>query len=131
MASSDAPPVGTIVWTDLTVPQAESLRDFYGTVVGWSHEPVSMGSYNDFSMVPPNSQTPVAGICHARGVNEHLPPVWMVYIMVEDLEESLERCRELGGSVLGDPRAVGNQGRYAVIRDPAGAVVGLYESVAP
>ena len=131
MASPEIPPVGTIVWTDLTVPQAESLRDFYGTVVGWTHEPVSMGSYNDFSMILPDSETPVAGICHARGVNEHLPPVWMVYIMVKNLEESLKRCQELGGTVLSDPRAVGNQGRYAVIRDPAGAVAGLYEVVTP
>jgi len=131
MASSDTPKVGTVVWTDLTVPQAELLRDFYGSVVGWTHEPVSMGSYNDFSMVPPGSTTPATGICHARGVNEDLPPVWMIYIAVERLEESLERCRELGGTVLAAPRAVGNQGRYAVIRDPAGAVAALYESVTP
>lgn len=131
MADSDAPRAGTIVWTDLTVPQAESLRDFYGAVVGWTHEPVSMGSYNDFSMVPPGSQTAVAGICHARGVNESLPPVWMVYIAVERLEESLEQCRARGGTVLTPARAVGNHGRYAVIRDPAGAVAALFEAATP
>ena len=35
---SDAPPrppVGTIGWTDLTVPDADGLRDFYSAVVGW------------------------------------------------------------------------------------------------
>jgi predicted enzyme related to lactoylglutathione lyase len=128
MAAAEAPQVGTIVWTDLTVAQAELLRDFYSTVVGWSYEPVSMGSYNDFSMVPPALQSPVAGICHARGLNEHLPPVWMVYIAVAKLEESLAHCRELGGTVLAAPRAVGSQGRYAVIEDPAGAVVALFES---
>jgi predicted enzyme related to lactoylglutathione lyase len=128
MAAADAPQVGTVVWTDLTVAQAELLRDFYSTVVGWKYEPVSMGSYNDFSMVPPASQTAVAGICHARGVNERLPPVWMVYLAVAKLEESLAQCRELGGKVLVGPRPVGNQGRYAVIEDPAGAVVALYES---
>lgn len=120
---------GAIVWTDLTVPQAELVRDFYGSVIGWSHEPVSMGSYNDFSMVPPGTQAPVAGICHARGVNESLPPVWLVYIAVERLDESLERCRALGGTVVVPPRPVGNQGRYAVIRDPAGAVAALYEAL--
>lgn len=130
MAGADAPRPGTIVWTDLTVAQADLLRDFYGAVVGWSHEPVSMGAYNDFSMVPPGSETPVAGICHARGVNEHLPPLWLVYIAVEDLEESLERCRERGGTVMAPARAVGNQGRYAVIRDPAGAVAALWEAAA-
>ena len=128
MASAERPQVGTIVWTDLTVAQAEQVRDFYGSVVGWTHEPVSMGSYNDFSMVPPGTSSPVAGICHARGMNEHLPPVWLLYLAVANLQESLECCRQLGGAVLAEPRAVGNQGRYAVIRDPAGAVVALYES---
>ena len=71
---------GTIAWTDLTVPDAESLRDFYAKVVGWRFEPVPMGEYHDFNMIPPNGDGPAAGICHARGANADLPPVWMIYI---------------------------------------------------
>ena len=118
---------GRIAWTDLTVPDAESLREFYSRVVGWSSAPVSMGEYSDFNMIPPGSEEPVVGICHARGVNADLPPVWLIYIVVEDLEESLAACREGGGEVLLGPKGMGPGSAYAVIKDPAGALSALYQ----
>jgi predicted enzyme related to lactoylglutathione lyase len=66
---------GTIAWTDLTVPDAESLRKFYSRVVAWRSAPLSMGEYSDFNMIPLGGEEPVVGICHARGVNADLPPV--------------------------------------------------------
>ena len=40
--------------------------------------PVPMGDYSDFRMHPPGDPQPVAGICHAKGENAGLPPVWMI-----------------------------------------------------
>jgi hypothetical protein len=67
----------------------------------------------------------VAGICHARGVNADLPAVWLPYLVVEDLDASLEAVRARGGEVLGEVRSMGDA-RWVVVRDPAGAVVALY-----
>jgi predicted enzyme related to lactoylglutathione lyase len=125
---SESTGAGNIAWTDLTVPDAQGLREFYGQVVGWSFEPVSMGGYSDFNVIPPDGEGPVAGICHARGVNADIPPVWMIYILVEDLEASLEACRGAGGEILVGPKKMGPDSAYAVIRDPAGAVSALYQS---
>jgi predicted enzyme related to lactoylglutathione lyase len=125
---SDTREPGRIAWTDLSVPDAQEIRDFYSNVVGWSPHPVSMGEYDDFAMIPPGGQEPVAGICHARGVNADLPPVWMVYILVEDLEASLAACAEGGGEVLVGPKEMEPGSSYAVIRDPAGAVAALYQT---
>lgn len=119
--------VGTIGWVDLTVDEAAELRDFYAAVTQWQPRPVSMGSYEDFNMVAPRSGAPCAGICHARGVNAEIPPVWLIYIAVEDLTASAKICQELGGEILLAPRSVGTIGRYCVIRDPAGAVAALME----
>ena len=124
---SRKPPFGTVAWTDLSVPDAEGIRDFYARVVGWVPEPVAMGEYSDFNMTVPDTGEPAAGICHARGVNEDLPPVWMVYLVVEDLEKSLAGVREGGGEILAGPKSMGPESAYAVIRDPAGAVAALYQ----
>ena len=124
---SDSTKVGTIAWTDLSVPDAEGIREFYSKVVGWTSDPVPMGDYSDFNMMPPGGDAPVAGVCHARGTNADLPPVWLVYIVVEDLEKSLEACTEGGGEVLVGPKGIGPGSAYAVIRDPAGAVSALYQ----
>lgn len=127
--SSPKPQVGTIGWIDLTVENAEELRRFYSEVVGWSSDAVDMGEYSDFNMTPPGGD-PVAGVCHARGTNAELPAAWMIYIVVEALDESLERCRALGGEIVRPAGEPGPFGRFAVIRDPGGAVCALFEPAA-
>jgi hypothetical protein len=121
------PAPGTIGWTDLTVPDAAAVRDFYAAVTGWSVQPVSMGEYDDYVMAAPGTGAPTAGICHARGPNAALPAQWLVYIAVADLDASLAACEANGGTVLAAPRGSGAS-RYAVIRDPAGAVAALSQA---
>ena len=122
---SSTPRPGTITWQDITVDNAEGLRDFYEAVVGWKPEALSMGTYFDFVMNADGAGS-VAGICHARGGNADVPPVWLIYITVDDLDHSLEECQRLGGSLVAAPRSYGG-GRYCVIKDPAGALCALYQ----
>ena len=56
-----------------------------------------------------------------------LPPQWLIYITVANVEKSAEQCVALGGKVLAGPRPMGDHGRVAVIQDPAGAVAALFE----
>ncbi len=126
MSDAQSSEIGAIGWVDLTVENAGELRDFYRDVVGWSDSALDMGGYSDFVMSLPASGTAVAGVCHARGPNAALPPQWLIYVTVADLEESMRRCAERGGEVIAE-RSVGSQGRFCVIRDPAGAVAALYE----
>jgi hypothetical protein len=121
------PRCGSIEWHDLTVENAEAVRDFYEAVVGWKPEPVNMGDYSDFNMTRPDSGEPAAGICHSRGVNTDLPPAWLIYISVEDIDASLREVAARGGRVLRPASGMGPTGRYAVIQDPAGAVCALFE----
>ena len=81
--------VGAVTWLDLTVQDAAQIRDFYGEVVGRRPEGADMEGYQDFVMNQPEGGECVAGICHARGPNADLPPVWLVYITVADLEHSV------------------------------------------
>ena len=115
-----------IEWHDLTVPDAEQARDFYTSVLGLHAEPVDMGGYSDFNLVDPKTKTPVAGVCHARGSNTDLPPQWMAYFTVADLDASLQALQQGGGAVLGEPKTMGSS-RYAFVRDPFGAVCALFE----
>lgn len=125
--SDNKPEIGAITWADLTVADAPKVRDFYSTIVGWKPEPVKMGDYSDFNMTLATSGSPAAGICHARGLNADLPPQWLVYIIVKNLDESMQTCEELGGKVVAGPKGMGDTGRYCVIQDPAGAVAALFE----
>lgn len=126
MTETKNPEIGSVGWIDLTVEDAPGIRDFYASVTGWQHSPVSMGDYDDFNMSAPESGEPKAGICHAKGGNAGLPAQWMIYITVEDADVSAAKCEELGGIVLAGPKDMGEMGRYCVIQDPAGAVAALF-----
>ena len=124
----DAARVGRIAWLDLTVSDASATRDFYGQVVGWTVKDVAMEDagerYADYSMLSDDGSA-AAGVCHARGANLGIPPVWMLYLPVGDLAESIERVREEGGTVIRESRGTDGEYAYAVIQDPVGVCLAL------
>jgi predicted enzyme related to lactoylglutathione lyase len=120
------PKVGQVLWRDLTVRDATQVRGFYRDVVGWTSTDHDMGEYQDYNMIVPETGETVAGVCHARGVNADVPPQWLMYIIVEDVDRSAKTCVELGGQIMAGPRQMGG-GRFCVIKDPAGAMCALFK----
>jgi len=116
--------IGAIEWRDLTIENAEDIKNFYAQVVGWKTEPISMGDYNDFVVKRPGDDETVAGICHARGPNAKIPPQWMMYVRVADVKVSAASTVEMGGEVIDGPKTMHDE-TYCVIRDPGGAVLTL------
>jgi predicted enzyme related to lactoylglutathione lyase len=120
--------VGRISWLDLTVSDASATRDFYRQVVDWSVNDVEMVDagerYADYNMLG-NDGIPAAGVCHARGVNLGLPPIWMIYLPVGDLAESVRRVREEGGKIIKTTPGNDAEYAYALVQDPVGAHLAL------
>ena len=123
---SELPLPGLVGWVDLTVDDAPAIRDFYRAVIGWEYREVDMDGYADYSMTTLEGQD-VTGICHARGHNEGLPAQWLVYFTVADLDLAISEVQARGGALLRAPFEM-DAGRYAVIRDPAGAVCALFQA---
>ncbi len=127
-SSPDPAAVGRIAWLDLTVPDAAATRDFYRQVVGWTVQEVEMQDagehYADYNMLGPDG-TVLAGICHARGENAGLPPVWMLYLPVGNLAESLRRVEAEGGAVIRTVAGADGEPQYAAVRDPVGVYLAL------
>jgi predicted enzyme related to lactoylglutathione lyase len=123
-----AAPVGRIRWAALTVPDASATQDFYRKVVEWPVQHIEMEDqgerYADYNLLRKDGN-PVAGICHARGVNVGLPRVWLIYLPVGDLAESLRRVQEEGGTSIKATQGAGGESVYAVVQDPVGAYLAL------
>ncbi len=80
--------------------------------------------YADYNMCCDDGN-PAAGVCHARGVNLGLPPIWMIYLPVGDLAESIRRALEGGGKIIKTTRGADGEYAYAVVQDPVGACLAL------
>ena len=124
MAEQPKQKIGSIGWHDLTVSDADGVRDFYQAVAGWTSQGLDMGGYSDYVMKATEGDSAV-GVCHARGSNADIPPVWMMYIVVADIETSAKAVTENGGKILKGP--TGGQHNFCVIQDPAGAICALYQ----
>jgi predicted enzyme related to lactoylglutathione lyase len=121
------PRTGLIKWADLTVDDAEAVRDFYAGVVGWNAVGLPVEDREDYLMTHPETGDPAAGICHRAGSIDGLPQQWLVYVTVDDLDDSIAACGALGGRVVFGPRESETMGRWCVVEDPAGAVMALTE----
>ncbi|MEW6991327.1 VOC family protein [Colwelliaceae bacterium 6441] len=118
--------IGEMAWLDLSVENAEEIKDFYQEVIGWQSEPVSMGDYSDYTMISSEAKSPVGGVCHAKGENADLPPSWLPYFLVANIDESVTLVIEKGGKLVSQIKTVGDD-KFAVIKDPAGAVCAIYQ----
>lgn len=120
--------IGQFFWGDLTVQNASTLKEFYKEVVGWQEQEVAMkdnnDTYADYAMMIDND-TAVSGICNQRGVNKNIPPQWIMYINVENVEESLQKVIKLGGKLIMESKKKDGSYNFVIVEDPAGAVFGL------
>lgn len=119
------PSPGAPCWIDLMSSQPERARRFYASIFGWTFDtadPAQSGRY--FTAF--KDGLPVAGIVGNDG-EAGLPDTWSTYLRVEDIEAALAVAVGLGGKVLAQTTEIVPRGRVAMVLDPAGASVGLWE----
>ena len=113
--------LGRFLWHELMTEDTMAAARFYTTVVGWTTEAWPQDpSYTMFSA----GRRPMAGlmVLPEEARNMGAPPNWLTYVGASDVDATVFRAVGLGGSVLVLPKDISNVGRFAVLRDPQGAV---------
>ena len=123
MAEFTTYPPGTPSWVDLASPDIEKSKAFYGGLFGWDPlvGPPEAGGYVMFQKGGKN----VAGAMQI--MTEGQPPAWMTYVDVEDADTTVDLVKKAGGTVFVEPMDVLDVGRMAVLADPTGAAIGLWQ----
>lgn len=122
---------GNFVWVDLETPDPERAIGFYTETLGWNVQEGDMDGtpYRMFAV----GQETVGGVMQlapelqAQGV----PPHWMSYIFVPNVDEKVRRAQQLGATVLVPPTEIPNIGRFSILADPQTAAFALYQSNDP
>jgi uncharacterized protein len=116
-------PNGVFCWIDLGTTDVAGATAFYGGLFGWEFEDQPAGDGDAYTLCRLQGRD-VAGI-HRHDPDEGIG--WASSVAVDDLEAATARARELGAAVLAEPFDVPGAGRTAVLRDPSGAVVSLWQ----
>ena len=116
---------GTFYWNELVTTDPGQCSTFYSTVVGWTSRDMDMGEGGTYTIFQSNG-TDIGGMFKMQGPQfEGVPPHWMGYVAVDDVDAAVAKVEGAGGAVKAPPFDVPGIGRIAVITDPVGATVSL------
>ncbi|MBS1705046.1 MAG: hypothetical protein JST40_04170 [Armatimonadetes bacterium] len=114
-----------IAWLEQHSTDSEAAQKFYGTVLGLPTVPTDMGDHSDYSVML--GDRPAFGLIQSfEGMNNYVG--WVPYIYVEDYEGACSRAAELGAETLYSSDSE-QWGSYCIVKDPQGAIFGLFKKV--
>jgi predicted enzyme related to lactoylglutathione lyase len=128
MSERDVYPAGVPCWVETLQPDVHSALDFYGSVFGWE-----FAGPGAIPTDPPGRYfvgrlkgRDVAGVGSLPGSARQ--PSWATYVRVDDVDATVMEAKRAGGRLLDGPFDAPPAGRLAVLADPAGAVVGVWQA---
>jgi uncharacterized protein len=116
-------PNGTFCWVELGTPEVDGAKRFYTELFGWETDDLPMPDGGVYVMCRIEGKD-VAAIHHHQ---QDEGTGWSSYISVDDVESATSMAHDAGATVLMQPFDVADAARMSLIRDPAGAVVALWE----
>ncbi|MEM8640276.1 MAG: VOC family protein [Cyanobacteria bacterium P01_G01_bin.54] len=120
---------GVFCWVDLATSDPEAAQDFYGELLGWSFEDRSPTDAPPYWMALKGDRSVAALFPLAEEMQtQQIPPHWQSYINVTDIDATLATWQAQGGTVISPAFAVMNYGRMAIVQDPTGAMVNLWQA---
>jgi predicted enzyme related to lactoylglutathione lyase len=120
---------GSFTWIELTTTDQNAAKSFYGSLLGWAVNDMPMGP-DDFYTIFRLDGKDAAAACTLRPDQRErgVPAHWMIYVAVESAYAAADRAAQAGGTVLAPPFDVFDAGRMAVLEDPTGATIAVWQA---
>lgn len=118
---------GSLSWADLATTDPAGAQSFYGALFGWSFasNPTDFGGVYISAAKDGHA---VAGMFQKPPEMDHLPSCWNLYATVASVDDAVARAAAAGGQVYQEPFDVMEEGRTAVVGDPTGAALCLWQA---
>ena len=125
MPNIDKHPQGRFCWIELHTTDRAAASEFYANLFGWDVQHIPMGPTNTYTMFQLKGRAQGAA---TQGTNPGQPPNWQLFVAVDNVDEMTATAIALGATSPTGVGDVGEFGRMSVIRDPAGAVLSLWQA---
>ncbi len=129
MSNGTSYPHGTFSWADLRTTDGPAAKAFYSTLFGWQPIDYPIPGGGVYTMLQQEGKDVCAlSEMGPEQQSQGMPPVWNSYITVDNVDVAAAKAGELGGNVIMSPFDVMENGRMAIIQDPTGAFVALWQA---
>ena len=123
------PKPGSFCWIELGTTDNDAAKNFYTQLFDWEYQDHPMGPDGVYTMLLLDGKD-VGGLYKltADMLSAGVPPHWMSYVATENADETTEKAKAAGATVMNGPFDVSTLGRMAVIKDPTGAVFSIWQA---
>ena len=129
MRDATPPRPGSFCWPELATRDAAAAKGVYGGLFGWSCRDAPVRPGEEYAIFELAGREAAAVTTAPRGERAGTSR-WRSYVAVADVDACITRATSLGGELLAGPVDVGAKGRMAVLRDPQGAGLSIWEAKA-
>lgn len=120
---------GSFCWSELATSDGPGSKRFYTGLFGWTARDNPMGPDMVYTTLQLGQGD--VGALYPMGKEEAgrgVPPHWNSYVSVASADETAAKAKAKGGTVVAEPFDVMDFGRMAVLQDPTGAVLSIWEA---
>ena len=122
---------GSFSWAELATSDPAAAKTFYKNLFAWGVQdtPMGPGSEDVYSTMQLSGKA-VGALYKMRPdqASQGVPPHWLTYVTVNSADDTAKKAKSLGGRVLAEPFDVMTFGRMAVLQDPAGATLAVWQA---
>src|SRR5262247_4123730 len=119
---------GSFTWVELATTDTGAAKKFYGGLFGWTFEDSPAGPDMVYTRFQLRGKDVGAAYPQQKEQRDHgIPPHWGTYVTVESADRSAAKAKELGGTVMMEPFDVMEHGRMAILQDPTGGVLSIWQ----
>ena len=116
------------VHVELNTPDPQKVKAFYSKLFDWKYEEMPNPG------VPDEAYTLIrVGNGTGGGIMKQFPggpSGWLAYVLVDNIQDATKKAQSLGAQLMKDVTEVPEMGWFSFIRDPGGAVLGLWQTKA-
>ena len=114
------------VHVELATTDLDKAKSFYQALFDWKLNDMDMGGGMNYTLIEVGEGT-------GGGMMKHpmpgVPSAWLAYVNVDDIAAATATAKSLGATIVRDVTEVPNAGSFAIITDPTGATLGLWQSL--
>lgn len=117
---------GAVHWSECITRDVDAAKAYYSAILGWTFDEMAMEGGGTYWVAMHGGQ-PVGGMMGLDQLPEGIPPHWMTYLEVSDMDAAIDAAKQSGGRVEREPFFVAEVGTVAMIADPGGALAGFVQ----